>query len=640
MTQQIINTGAVANDGTGESLRTAFDAVNNNFSQIWAAGPVDSNVVIANNVISTTPVNTSLILAPAGVANIQANARIVPGISGVYDLGAQDKRWDAIYGDYFYGNGYFLTGIQVANVGSLVNGNSNVAIDGPGGNITVNVNGVPNVVTFTSSQASVNGNVVASGNITANYFIGDGSLLTNIVATAGASIDNGNSNVRISGDAANVTVGVSGVGNVAVFSPTGLQVANAVTSGSVTALGNIVAINFAGNGAALTSITGANVTGNVPKATYAYTAAQAGLAGTANIVIDNAQPNITSVGTLGNLRVAGNINALSNVVVTANVLASYFIGNGRHLTGVLSTGAKNIANGTSNISIVQADGPITVGVSNVSNTVVFTSSATNFSTDVGVSGNLATGSILTDNYYYANGQPLDMQQPAGSNTQIQFNDNSNFGASANLTFNSSNSVLSVNGNVDAGNITASGDISAIGNVTADYFIGSFVGNITGNISAPGSNTQVIYNNNGLAAASSAFTFDQNANVLSINGAFTAAGNVVADTFVGNGVGLTNTLVDRGSDINDWNALTQMGVYTVNRSSWSGTNGTPLDSQVFIGLLEVKNSTGTTVEQSFYPGQVDLSDIKIQWTRNSWSGSWTPWVMMINGSQQINGGEFN
>lgn len=638
MTQQIINTGTLTNNS--ESLRPAFDAVNNNFSQLWAAGPVDSNVVIANNVISTTPVNTSLILAPAGMANVQANARIVPGISGVYDLGAQDKRWDSIYGDYFYGNGFFLTGIQVANVGSLVNGNSNVAIDGPGGNITVNVNGVPNVVTFTRSQASVNGNVVASGNITANYFIGDGSLLTNIVATAGASIDNGNSNVRISGDAANVAVSVSGVGNVAVFSPTGLQVANTVTSGSVTALGNIVAVNFAGNGAALTSITGANVTGNVPKATYAYTAAQAGLAGTANIVVDNAQPNITSVGTLGNLRVAGNINALSNVVTTANVLASYFIGNGRHLTGVLSTGAKNIANGTSNISITQSDGPITVGVSNVSNTVVFTSSGTSFSTDVGVSGNLTTGSILTDNYYYANGQPLDMQEPSGSNTQIQFNDNGNFGASANLTFDAGNSILSVNGTVDTGNIVVSGGISAVGNVTADYFIGSFVGNITGNISVPGANTQVIYNNNGLAAASSAFAFDQNSNVLTVDGTFTAAGNVVADTFVGNGAGLTNTLVDRGTDINDWNALTQMGVYTVNRSSWSGTNGTPLDSQVFIGLLEVKNSTGTTVEQSFYPGQVDLNDVKIQWTRNSWSGSWTPWVMMINGSQQINGGEFN
>jgi len=45
MTQQIIDTGLVANDGTGESLRNAFTAVNNNFANVWAAGPVDTQVM-------------------------------------------------------------------------------------------------------------------------------------------------------------------------------------------------------------------------------------------------------------------------------------------------------------------------------------------------------------------------------------------------------------------------------------------------------------------------------------------------------------------------------------------------------------------------------------------------------------------
>ena len=61
MTQQIIDVGAAANDGTGESLRTAFEAVNNNFSQIWSAGPVDSNVVISNNTILSNGTNVNLI---------------------------------------------------------------------------------------------------------------------------------------------------------------------------------------------------------------------------------------------------------------------------------------------------------------------------------------------------------------------------------------------------------------------------------------------------------------------------------------------------------------------------------------------------------------------------------------------------
>ena len=69
--------------------------------------------------------------------------------------------------------------------------------------------------------------------------------------------------------------------------------------------------------------------------------------------------------------------------------------------------------------------------------------------NVAIVGNLITDKILTDNYYYANGVALDMQQPAGSNTQLQFNSSNNFGASANLTFDSVTSKLSVIGNIEA-----------------------------------------------------------------------------------------------------------------------------------------------------------------------------------------------
>jgi len=115
---------------------------------------------------------------------------------------------------------------------------------------------------------------------------------------------------------------------------------------------------------------------------------------------------------------------------------------------------------------------------------------------------------------------------------------------------------------------------------------------------------------------------------------------MASTFVGNGVGLTSTLVDRGSDSNNWDTITQMGVYTVNRTSWTGTTNTPLDSQVFVGLLEVKNSTSMAIEQVFYPGTIDNTNVKMQWARAYWSGTWTPWVLMTNDGQTLSGGEFS
>ena len=44
MAKQVINIGAAANDGTGDPLRTAFDKVNDNFTELYSddAGDVDS----------------------------------------------------------------------------------------------------------------------------------------------------------------------------------------------------------------------------------------------------------------------------------------------------------------------------------------------------------------------------------------------------------------------------------------------------------------------------------------------------------------------------------------------------------------------------------------------------------------------
>lgn len=96
-TQQIIDYGATANDGTGDPLRTAFIKTDENFSNIWAAGPVGSNITIANNTIQNDSTNGNIILKPNGVGVIQANASILPGIDGVRDLGSSTLAWRRIY---------------------------------------------------------------------------------------------------------------------------------------------------------------------------------------------------------------------------------------------------------------------------------------------------------------------------------------------------------------------------------------------------------------------------------------------------------------------------------------------------------------------------------------------------------------
>ena len=106
----------------------------------------------------------------------------------------------------------------------------------------------------------------ATGNITGNYFIGNGSLLTGISTGSSSNISNGTSNVTVVSSGGNVTVGVGGTGNVAVFATTGEYVTgiisasgnvtggNILTAGLVSATGNIIGNYFIGNGSALTGI--------------------------------------------------------------------------------------------------------------------------------------------------------------------------------------------------------------------------------------------------------------------------------------------------------------------------------------------------------------------------------------------------
>jgi len=73
--------------------------------------------------------------------------------------------------------------------------------------------------------------------------------------------------------------------------------------GNITTTGNVSAGYFIGNGSSLTSITGANVTGQVANSLVSGT------------VYTNAQPNITSTGTLTSLTVSGNLLTQGNVTL-------------------------------------------------------------------------------------------------------------------------------------------------------------------------------------------------------------------------------------------------------------------------------------------------------------------------------------
>ena len=331
---------------------------------------------------------------------------------------------------------------------------------------------------------------------------------------------------------------------------------------TVNTFGNVHGNVFIGSGAGLSAIAGANVTGTVANATHASTA---------NTVVDAAQPNITSVGTLTS--VVGGVGSASdfgNAIgvfgaddtggslgdhigivgeaqgdssdATITGIGVYGIGEtngGTKATGVYglgtvsatgdtgaAVGVRGIANAThasgmnvglyglavgssvNNYALYIAQG----GIGTIENRAVWEvvdndTKALEFATNgkanilsiestdgaegvfmsgyLNVTGNItATAGVKTDNLYYANGNPWDLQQPAGSNTQVIFNDDGDFGADSTFTFDKDTNILSattvtattLNGTLGT---AAQPNITSVGTLSSLEVTAPIVGSVTG-----------------------------------------------------------------------------------------------------------------------------------------------------------------
>jgi len=74
MAKQTINIGSSANDGTGDPLRTAFDKINDNFTELYGTdndiNTLDANMNVNNFAITTGVTNGDVTITPNGTGNI------------------------------------------------------------------------------------------------------------------------------------------------------------------------------------------------------------------------------------------------------------------------------------------------------------------------------------------------------------------------------------------------------------------------------------------------------------------------------------------------------------------------------------------------------------------------------------------
>ena len=334
--------------------------------------------------------------------------------------------------DYYFGNGYYLTGINVASlaVNKIYNGGSYANIADSNGNLVVAVGSGSNIVaTFYDLGLSVNGNIT-----TANIFAQNLSLSGNVVSSLSVTGDIIGANITSVGFA-NVYSYLSVGGNITGHA--NLSIGNISATGSTTTDGNLTVGTGAGSG-------DISATGNLTLSSGNIFAQNLSLSGNVvsalSVTGDIIGANITSLG-FANVRsylsVGGNITGQANLSI-GNISATGSTTTNGNLT--VGTGA-----GSGDIS---ATGNLTLSSGNI------------FAQNLSLSGNIISSLSVTGDIIGANITSLGF-----ANVRSYLSVGGNITGQANLSIGniSATGSTATDGNLTVGAGAGSGDISATGN---------------------------------------------------------------------------------------------------------------------------------------------------------------------------------
>jgi plastocyanin len=485
---------------------------------------------------------------------------------------------------YFYGNGYNLTGIVATNAAALVSGNSNVRLVA-NGNASISITGSSNIVVVSTSGVNV------TGYINATNVIGEAGNLSNIQA---ANISGTVANANYAAYAGNITIaaqsnitslglltGLSVNGNTSVIGNANVVGNINVSGGNTNITGNLTANNITTSGSG-GNISGAN---NISANTFTgslTTAAQSNvtslgtlttlsIAGTgnvsgANLVSANyiagtlttaSQPNITSVGTLSGISSTGTVNftgasnvslgPVGNVKVTGGTTGQYLQtdGSGNLSWVTLSISTSGISNGNSNVSIPSANGNVNITAVGNANVLVVTGTGVNVAGTLNATGNLTAANITTS----GSGGNISGANNVSANT---FTGTLTTAAQPNITSLGTLMSLSAGDTTITGNLTVSGAFE-YANVTSFRVKDPIIeqgGNTAGGTLSSNDGFdrgQLLHYYTGSTArdafmgwdnSNAEFAFGSNVSVSSEVVTFNEFGNIRAGQFIGNGSQLT------------------------------------------------------------------------------------------------------
>ena len=420
--QQSINIGAENTQSGSDSLYTAFTKVENNFSKLFGnASPYNTfisgagiltNTDSSNGVVTVTNTGVTSITAGSGIAISSQTGNIVISNSGDGNVGVTSigmtSNTLSVTGGNIVSTGVFTVDLPMIEVGSSFAPGDYVAPT-----LTVDSYGRISAIANTESIGTVTSvglEVIGSGLEISNSPITSNGVIS--ITNTGVTRLTAGTGILLSGSTGEITIASpnqnQGTVTLIDFFSNNLTITGSpvTTTGNVnidlpddiTLLGNVTANSFIGDGSQLTGIT-------------------ADIANTAATVTDNAQPNITSVGTLANLSVTGNVSAnyfIGNGSTLTYITGSNVSGNvdfaitsnwantansvaGANVTGYV-TNATNANTATTAGTVTTAAQPNITSVGNLTNVTV---SGTVTTTNANVSGNLIignTGALLFNAY--------------------------------------------------------------------------------------------------------------------------------------------------------------------------------------------------------------------------------------------------
>jgi hypothetical protein len=547
------NNASITNDLGANVISTNYLTVNveANISNANLSGTAIANSITTNNI--TTGSNTT---AGALTGNWSLNGEL----SSNGNIAASGLKTS----NYFYANGD-----PVSFDGTYTN--SNVAAFLPTYTGTV---GVGDILNIFNGRTLTTGSNTTTGTITGNWSLSAGSQINGLANINGANITGTVGNAQTAQFAVNAnvanTVQVNAQPNItSVGTLTNLSVSGNITAANITATSG----RFAGNANGLFSIPIANLVGTFPTVDNATNAANANIANTVRV---NAQPNITSVGTLTSLTVSGggsfggviNLGQVGNVKIQGGLAGQVLSTNGSgDLSWVSATAASTAitvtASAQPNITSVGTltslgvSGNITsgnvyantgtVGASLLTGTLT-TTSQPNITSLGALSGLTVTGNATFTGAVVTLGTVANLRITGGSSGQVLTSAGSGlvtwspivFATSAgtvttaaqpNITSVGTLTSLSVSGTISAGNVSTSG---------------RFIGNASGLTAIPGSNVTGTVSSAASATTAGTVTTAAQPNItgvgtlVALNVAGTVnAGGVSATNITGGGAGLTN-----------------------------------------------------------------------------------------------------